>query len=96
MRLIFHPAAELEFTEAAIYYQENSPGLGAEFIEEIKYSLDLIRRNPDIFPTIDRGVRRILIRRFPFAILFRRSEDSVFILAIMHLHRNPEYWKRRI
>lgn len=96
MKLIFHPEAELEFSEAANYYQEHSPGLGVEFIEEVQYGLELLKRHPDIFPQIEPGVRRILIRRFPFAILFHRSSDIVFILAIMHLHRNPEYWKQRL
>lgn len=69
MKLIFHPEAELEFSEAAVYYQDHIPGLGSEFIDEVENGLNLIKRLPDSFPLFEPDIRRVLIRRFPFAIL---------------------------
>ncbi len=92
----FHPQAALELEEAAIYYEERQLGLGKQLSQEIEASVSLITAFPLAWPIIKNPVRRVLVRRFPFGLLYKTSDNEIFILAVMHLNRKPDYWKKRI
>jgi hypothetical protein len=51
---------------------------------------------PKAWPVIEEDIRRSLIRRFPYGILYSEEKEGIYIMAVMHLHTNPEYWKHRI
>jgi toxin ParE1/3/4 len=91
----FHPDAEREMTEAASYYEGQQAALGRRFLAAVQDAVNRIVANPRLFPIVDRHVRRCLIKTFPFGVLFRELPDKLVIMAVMHLHRDPDYWKHR-
>ena len=95
MTYSFHPEAEAEFVDAIDYYEECENGLGEDFSLEINSTIRNILAFPTAWPTIDEPVRRCLTYRFPYGVLYSIEQDGIFILAVMHLHRHPDYWKKR-
>jgi hypothetical protein len=95
MRFSFHPEADHEFIEAAAYYEDCEPGLGLDFSREVYASIQNALDYPTMWPEIEDEVRRCLVHRFPFGVLYSLEPHGIFILAIMHLHRDPDYWKHR-
>lgn len=91
----FHPEAEAEMMAAARYYEAQHPGLGGRFLASVQDAKNRIVFNPLLYPVIDLDVRRCLTQTFPFAVLFINHPDQVVIMAVMHLHRDPDYWKSR-
>ena len=96
MRYSFHPAAETEFVKAVEYYEEREEGLGHDFAVEVYATIERILAHPQAWPVIEEDIRRSLVRRFPYGILYAEDEDEIFVVAVMHLHREPDSWKRRI
>jgi plasmid stabilization system protein ParE len=91
----FHPEAELEFVEAAEWYEERKPGLGAEFVASVRVKIDGVRDVPERWPTV-RGVRRAFVGRFPYAVVYRETADATIeIVAVAHFSRKPRYWSAR-
>ena len=96
MNFHFHPEADEEFIEAAAYYEQCEPGLGLDFSREVHSSIQNILSYPKMWPELDEDVRRCLVHRFPFGVLYSIEPDGIFILAVMHLHRDPDYWRHRL
>ncbi|HEY6292106.1 MAG TPA: type II toxin-antitoxin system RelE/ParE family toxin [Terriglobia bacterium] len=94
-RLTFHNAAERELTDAAAYYDNSSPGLGASFIDDVELAITQIEQYPESGYLLNRVVRRVLLRRFPYAVMYSVSPDEIRILAIANLKRRPFYWQGR-
>ena len=92
----FLPLAEEELNEAARFYDERSPGLGQDFLEEIKRTIDSIAAHPDSGYLISQNLRRRIVRRFPFGVIYAVETDRIIIVAVMHLRRRPGYWKGRV
>lgn len=91
----FHRLADRELNEAARYYELESPGLGAAFLNEVERSLRSISQHPEAGTVLRGSVRRRLLRRFPYGILYSIKADHVRVLAIMNLKRRPMYWVGR-
>ncbi len=96
MNALFHPAAESEFNAAIDYYEDIEKGLGYDFSREVFSALERIIAFPKAWVVIEDEIRRSLVRRFPYGILYAEEKDKIYIVAVMHLHRDPEYWKHRI
>lgn len=94
--VVFHPEAEQEMLEAAIYYQSQSPGLGVDYLSEVDRGVQAISESPITWPVVKGELRRRLVRRFPFGILYRIEPDEIVIIAVAHLRRKPGYWRKRI
>jgi plasmid stabilization system protein ParE len=88
--------AEQEMLDAVAYYDLQVAGLGDAFLDKVASALDDIAENPERWPVIRLNVRRRLIHRFPYGLLYRVDPDEVVVLAVAHLHRHPSYWIRRI
>jgi toxin ParE1/3/4 len=88
----FHRLAEYELNEAARYYDLEDPGLGAAFLVEVERCLRSIQAAPEAGPILRGTVRRRLLRRFPYALLDKIKSNGIRILAVMNLHRRPNYW----
>jgi plasmid stabilization system protein ParE len=95
MRVRVLPEAEKELLEAAHWYSQQSVGLDYEFIRCIDEATARIGRTPLMFPVVHRGRRRIIVKRFPYSIIFDVMEDEILIYAIFHFSRSPKRWKRR-
>lgn len=90
-----------EAEEAASWYETQREGLGREFREALKRSLDVLREGlltgapwPDLLG--ERGVRRIQMPRFPYHVVFVGDEKEFVVLAVAHQHRRPGDWRQRI
>ncbi len=95
MTFSFHPEAKDEFNEAIEYYEGCGLGLGYDFSIEVYTAIQNIINHPTAWPIIEEGVRRCLVNRFPYGIIYSIEGNGIFILAVMHLHRHPDYWKNR-
>ena len=91
----FHDLAKVELNEAAQYYDRDSPGLGAAFVAEVERSTAAILEHPEASPIVTGAIRRRLLRRFPYGLLYRVRPEQVRILAVMNLKRRPGYWVGR-
>ncbi|MFH1258562.1 MAG: type II toxin-antitoxin system RelE/ParE family toxin [Elusimicrobiota bacterium] len=92
----FLKAAEDEMLDAALFYESQAKHLGKDFLYKIETALTDISLNPMQWPIIDRDIHRRLLHRFPYAILYKIDKMKIIIVAIMHLHRHPDYWMERI
>jgi plasmid stabilization system protein ParE len=91
---VFHPEAEDEFLAAARFYEQHAEGLGREFIAEVRHAVRRVVAHPESGARFARGLRRMLVDRFPYAILYRAEAEQILLVAMMHLHRRPGYWQR--
>ncbi len=96
MKYAFHPEAEEEFLHAIEYYEECRKGLGYEFSQEVYLAIQRALLYPLAWQELGDGIRRALVHRFPYGVLYSVEAKTLYILAIMHLHREPFYWKKRI
>jgi toxin ParE1/3/4 len=93
--------AEEEIAHAIDRYEEEREGLGAEFWDEVRTAMrGLDAPGPECRPVIglprELGVRRKLLQRFPYAIVFAEGDTFVRVISVMHGHRQPAYWRRRL
>ncbi len=95
MRLEFHPEAELEFIEAAAYYELRVAGLGERFGAEIRRTTSLLLDHPEIGVALDPNLRQFTIDRFPYTLIYSFSAESLTVLAVAHQSRRPGYWRAR-
>ena len=96
MEILFHKDAEIEFNQSIDYYKAISPILGIDFTNEVYKSIKRISSHPSAWSTIDADIKRILVNRFPYGVLYSSKKKSIYIIAIMNLHRKPNYWKDRL
>ncbi len=96
MLVSFHSLARRELNEASQYYERESPGLGQAFLAEVERGTDEIVRNPAAGLVVRGAIRRRLIRRFPYALLYRATSSEIRILAVMNLKRRPAFWAGRM
>ena len=96
MILEFHPEVEEEISYSYHWYEEKSKGLGNKSISEIQNSLERIKANPRANQIVEKEIRRSLISKFPFGILYATENDTVYVLAVMHLKKKPFYWLNRM
>ena len=92
----FHPEADEEYAEAAAYYAKVSPELGGRFYDEIERVIAEVCAAPGRFRRIDGDARRHLADYFPYAIIYLDELESVWVVAIMPLKRDPNYWRHRL
>jgi len=96
MSYSFHPEAEKEFLEAIDYYEQREENLGFNFAVEIYAAIRRAAEHPKAWPILEGDVRRCQTRRFPYGVLYSPEAGGIIVLAIMHLHRDPDYWKHRL
>lgn len=97
----FDEEAEEELVAAASWYDAKRPGLGRQLVDLVDEALTSIQEDPaacGFTPHVPRalGVRRKLISRFPYSIVFLELPEEVRILALAHGRRRPGYWRHRI
>ena len=85
-----------EMCDAAEYYESQAVGLGSDLVDEIAHTVSRIREFPYAGVHLRQGVRRQMVKRFPFGLLYVVEEDEIIVLAVMHLRRRPSYWASRI
>jgi plasmid stabilization system protein ParE len=91
----FVPAARNEFLRAVVYYEVQRANLGDEFEREVYATIQQISAAPMRFPVIEGDIRRALLNRFPYAVIYTIVGDRVRIIAIAHGRRRAAYWRWR-
>jgi len=89
------PRAEAEADEAAAWYEEEQPGLGIEFLLELDAAIERAAESPLAYAPVFLDARRVLTRRFPFAVYFVYERDIVEVFAILHQRRATSLWQSR-
>jgi toxin ParE1/3/4 len=92
----FHEAASLELEAAFDWYLDRSESAAARFLADLNNAVATIAEAPHRWPEGNHGTRKFLLRRFPFAIVYRDFPSSVQVVAVAHGHRRPGYWKNRL
>ena len=93
--LIVEPEAEADLRAAYQWYEQQRPGLGIDLILCVEAALQAIRDRPRSFPIVRKKTRRVLLRRFPYMVLFIELKDTIVVLGIFHGRRNPQSWRER-
>ena len=94
-RVSFHVMAEQELHEAASYYDVVRAGFGQVFVNEVERAVAQILAYPEAAPRVNRTVRKKLLRRFPYSIMYSASTEGIRVLAIANQKRRPFYWRGR-
>lgn len=100
-RLRIHVAAVEEAAEAAAWYEKERPGLGAEFEHAADAALDLLEQEIIPLTTVPgvaatRGVKRLMLRRFPYSVIVIERDAEIFVIAFAHQAKRPGYWRGRM
>ena len=96
MKAIFHPEAHEEMIESARFYEGKWEGFGSDFLAAVEETTHRIEQFPEAGPIVRANVRQRLVSGFPFTILYEIQPDRIFIAAVMHQHRRPGYWRKRL
>jgi plasmid stabilization system protein ParE len=94
-RLVLRPAARDDLEEAAGWYEAQRWGLGSDFLGRVDAAMESIMREPSLALEVGNGVRRALIRRFPYGIFFLQEEGMIVVLAVLHHRRDQRVWRQR-
>ena len=89
-------AVEADVEAAFNWYEGEEPGLGLEFLEELRAAYHRILDHPLGYQDLRSGIRRALTRRFPYAVYFSIEEERIVIIAVLSTARHPEEWQQRI
>ena len=96
MQLEFHPHAHLDANEALTYYLARSQRAAEGFVRELDRALDSIAKNPQHFGRFtEDDFRACTVTRYPYQVVFRIEGDILYVIAIAHVSRRPEYWRNR-
>jgi plasmid stabilization system protein ParE len=96
MRVVFEPQAQGEVLEAAAYYRERSVEAGNRFSGNLSALIELLQQFPRIGSPVSHEVRRVLLKKFPYQLIYRIEGDEIRIYAVAHLKRKPRYWIDRL
>ena len=92
----FLPPAVRDVREAARYYEEKVPGLGFEFIAEVRAALRRIVAHPPAWCPLDDEFRRCRTSRFPYGVIYTIEGKDILVTSVMHLHQHPDTWRRNL
>lgn len=95
-RLVLLPEAEAELMDAAQWYEEQERGLGHEFLRAFRAATAPLRRNPLLYQIVEGEARRVLLRRFPYGVIYEVYGSEVVLLACFHSARDPQEWQQRL
>ena len=95
MNIEFLPIAKLELDDAIEYYELQLEGLGKRYKEEVRSSLKRISIFPIAWTLIRPNIRKCVMHKFPYNILYSIDKNTILIIAIAHHHRQPDYWVKR-
>jgi toxin ParE2 len=96
MKSRFHEAAEVELAEAVEYYDSATEGLGNRLLTEVISAVEYIEEFPELAALGEHSVRRKVLARFPYSILYIIQQGELIILAVAHQSRRPNYWIDRL
>jgi toxin ParE2 len=96
MKIKLLQEAQIELDEAIEFYNQEFPGLGDRFLQEVLNSFDRIAKHKDAWHPLSNNIRRCQTRKFPYGVIYTEVDEMILVLAISNLHRKPEHWKNRL
>ena len=96
MNLRFLKLAQSEVDDAFAWYETQSHGLGTRFMDDFDRAVRRVAAYPLASAEIEDGLRRCLLSRFPYGIIYGIDSETITVVAIAHLHREPRYWIDRL
>ena len=95
--VVFHPDAKAEMLAAGDYYDACCPGLGREFTDRVEDALARMSERPQSFAVHESsGSRKCVVDRFPYRIFFIERREDMWVVAVAHASRRPDYWNDRL
>ena len=96
MDIRFLTLAQQEVDDAVLWYNQQAEDVGREFLDELDRAVRLVKLHPAALTEIESEIRRCLFRRFPYALIYGIEGETIIVIAIAHLHRQPRYWADRV
>ncbi|SMN10523.1 hypothetical protein SPBRAN_616 [uncultured Candidatus Thioglobus sp.] len=93
MSIAYSKYAEQELLDAIDFYECEHTGLGREFKAEVKQASIRISNHPLAWSVEQGDIRKCLLHKFPYKILYSIEANDIFVIAIAHQHRKPDYWQ---
>jgi plasmid stabilization system protein ParE len=94
-RIILDWEAEAEAEEARQWYAEKNPAAAKRFVAALRAAIQLVADDPERWVEFQVGVRRVLLKKFPYAVVYTVEPTRILVLAVMHFSRHPAYWLGR-
>ena len=89
--IIIKPLARIDLDEAILWYENELGGLGNKFYQAFLTASETVSKYPEAFMEISPGIRRIIIKRFPYKLFYASSENKIFIIGIIHAKRSAGF-----
>lgn len=90
--VIIRPRAEADLRESRQWYEAQRPGLGDEFVQEVRRTILWLEEHPEQRPPYYRDFRRVLTQRFPYKVFYRLESDRVVVFRVLHARRDHRRW----
>jgi toxin ParE1/3/4 len=92
----FLPEAQVEFDDAVDFYEGRRRGLGKQFVAKVREVLKALAKNPKRHGVVYQSVRKSVLRKFPYIILYQEEPSEVLIISVFHCSRDPAIWMKRV
>jgi plasmid stabilization system protein ParE len=96
MKVRFLDVAQREMDDAVVWYDQQASDLGIRFLAEVHRAIRRSTAFPESCPEISPELRRCLLARFPYGLIYGIDNDTIVVVAVAHLHREPRYWLNRL
>ena len=96
MRIKFLQEAQIELDETVLYYNQELPGLGDRFLQEVLNAIERIANFPKAWHPLSVNTRRCQTRIFPYGLIYSELENEILIVSVSNLHREPTHWQSRV
>ncbi len=94
--LIVTPAARADVDDAYTWYEAQRVGRGEDFLVRVEASIQALCRLPEMHAVYYKGYRRALVRRFPYAVFYEHTDDTVTVYSVFHTSQDPAKWRLRL
>lgn len=88
--------AEEEAAEASAFYDDASPGIGIEFLKDLRHAINRLSQYPYLGTPMDDELRGLVMPRFPFKVIYYVDLECIVIVSVAHQSRRPDYWRDRL
>jgi len=95
-RLRVRKIAKTEIVAAFEWYLDRSPAAAQDFLDAVGETMTIIQEAPLRHPVIRGRLRRVLLRRFPYAIYYKIFPSTISVVGVIHGHRHPATWLQRV
>ena len=94
LNIVFRASADAQLVAAKAWYDQQRHGLGDEFARSLESAVNRIARNPFAAPVQFKDVRRVLLKRFPYAVFYTADNDNLLVLSCLHTRRAAVDWSK--